>query len=202
MSVITIDTSSFLKGANTLKKAAKAIENGIDDILTANALEIEETAKQYAPADRGYLRQHISTDNKRLKKTITVNAPYAAYVEFGTGKYASKYVSTLPTDWQQFANKFRGSTGGTFKEMVRNLAEWVKRTGLAGIYSVKSKRRLGSKDNQRLDDYAAAYAIARAIMVKGIKPHPFLYPAVASQKPIILEDLEDFFKHEIIGMNL
>lgn len=106
---IYMDFSDLVKGANAFTTLSKEIEDGIDDILTANAIEIEAGAKQRAPVDNGTLRESISTNKtERLVKAINVNVDYAAYMEFGTGVYAAQYVGSLPEDWKAEAAKFRG----------------------------------------------------------------------------------------------
>ena len=50
---------------------------------------------------------------------------YAAYLEFGTGKFAAEYVATLPTEWKEFASQFKGSAGGNFREFVESIMGWL-----------------------------------------------------------------------------
>ncbi len=162
-------------------------------------------AKRFAPADEGTLRGKISYKKEDLKVTVTVGVNYAAYLEFGTRKFAAAWVSSLPADWQTFAAKFKGPAGGTFEELVMRLTEWVHRKGLgsgkagksigvAGTYSVKSGRRTGNKATQASQDKSAAYAIARSIMIKGIKPHPFLYPAYEKNRIELVNNLKAALK--------
>ena len=180
MSVIYIDTSSIAKGAERFKNMSKELAESVDDVLNANVLEMEEKAKQRAPGDRGFLRQNISADiSKPLHKELTVNAFYASYMEFGTGVYAAQYASSLPADWQTFAAQFKGSGGGgTFAEMVKNIAEWVRRKGIASGNDINS----------------AAYLIARSILINGVKPQPFLFPAYMAQLPQLKKDLDNALK--------
>lgn len=44
-------------------------------------------------------------DNK-VFMMLAAHSSYAAYLEFGTGQFAASYVSTLPTDLQEYAMTF------------------------------------------------------------------------------------------------
>ena len=176
MSVITIDTTSLGLGAKQLAAMSKELEAAIDDVLNVNILEIDEKAKQLAPADRGFLRQHISANtSKHLSKEINVNTPYAAWMEFGTGMYAAQYVASLPSDWQQFALQFKGDKGkASIKGILFLLQDWFHRHGI--------------------NDKQHAFFIARKIFINGIRPHSFLYPAFKAQEPQMLKDINNAIK--------
>jgi HK97 gp10 family phage protein len=104
-----------------LKQMPVVLEKKLSKLLDKHALAIATKAKQLAPVDEGILRNAISADtSKSLIKFIVANTPYAAFVEFGTGKYAADYVSTLPDDWQTFASQFRGQKGAkSFDDFVK-----------------------------------------------------------------------------------
>lgn len=185
-----IDARQLQKGVKGFERLIKEMPDKVSDVLNASALEVERKAKRAAPADRGFLRQSISSDiSRKLQKHIHANAPYAAYVEFGTGKFAAQYVATLPPDYQAFAARFKGRGGGGFKEFVRLLAEWVKRKGLAGTYSTKTRRRTGNRAARQSEDLSVAYAIAIYILRNGIHPHPYMIPALIQQQPKIKKDM-------------
>lgn len=182
-----IDARQLTQGAKRFEQLTKLFPDKVSDVLNANAKTIEAKAKRAAPADRGPLRQGISTElTNPLKKHITSHAPYSAYVEFGTGVYAAQYVSSLPADYQTFAAQFKR---GRRWPPIKLIAEWVKRKGLAGTYSVKTKRRTGSRATRQKEDLQLAYVIARAIFKKGIHPHPFMIPALIDQQPKIVKDM-------------
>src|SRR6478736_23205 len=185
-----IDARQLQKGAKGFERLIKEMPDKVSDVLNASALEIERKAKRAAPADRGLLRQKISAHtSKPLQKHIIANAPYAAYVEFGTGKYAAQTVSAYPAEYQAFAAQFKGKGGSNFKEFIRLLAEWVKRKGITGTYSVKTRKRTGNKANRQREDLQAAYAIAISILRNGIHAHPFMIPALIAQQPKIIKDM-------------
>lgn len=166
---------------NKLPKDIKTqLIKAIDAELEAGARLIEDTAKDLAPKDLGQLASSIGVSKPAiLQRKITVNAFYAAAVEFGTGKYAAQYVATLPPDWQSFAQQFKGKikgpTAGTLDEFLLHMIEWVKRKGLTGL-TKSGNRRTGKKADA--DAYNLAYVIVISILRNGIHPHPFLYPAV------------------------
>lgn len=111
-----IDASQLSKGVVKFQELAKNFPEQVNDILNGHALQIEAAAKRAAPADTGRLRGSISADtSKPLVKHITANVNYAAYVEFGTGKYAADYVSGLPSEYADYAAGFKGS-----KRIIKN----------------------------------------------------------------------------------
>lgn len=98
----TIDPERF-------KKAAQAS-------LQVYAAKVVEEAVKTAPVDEGKLRQSIKADYKEIKDTLSVNIQagvfYAPYQEFGTGKKAGQYVSSLPKEWQDIASQYKKSGKG------------------------------------------------------------------------------------------
>lgn len=176
-----------IKGMQALVKAAndvsKSTVKAIDDELNATALEIQAKAKQYAPVYDGQIRNSIELDTKYLDKKVNVLARHAAYVEFGTKRKVS-----VPAEWKDYAIQFKGrGDGGTWKDMLKALTDWVRKKGLAGSYrfvnardtSKRLKRpvRDGTKSEQNNQDEQVAYAIMVSILKNGIKAQPYLYPA-------------------------
>jgi HK97 gp10 family phage protein len=191
-----IDVSKFNEAIKKIGSIKNGLINDIDGVLDAHAEDIATKAKQLAPKDIGGLVNSISANkSKKLEKHIVVNVFYAAFLEFGTGKYAAEYVASLPDNWQEFAATFKGQKGeGTFDEFILRIIEWVHRIGAAGRFSVKTQRRLGTKSQQNFEDAEAAYQIVLAILRKGIHPHPYLFPAFEQQKPLLLKDIESILK--------
>lgn len=154
--------------------------------------------------DRGILKNRIEVDIKPLNVSVVVASDYAAYVEFGTKKFAAAYVATLPQDWRTFAAQFKGGGGGTFADFVKRLTEWVHRKGLgtgfagnigvAGTYSTKTRKRTGNKQTQASQDKQAAYLIARKIVRDGMRAHPFLYPASEESRVELERNLKAIFQ--------
>jgi Bacteriophage HK97-gp10, putative tail-component len=190
MAAISIKFEGLDAALKKLSNKASVINSGINYELNAWALDTVTLAKKNCPVDEGFLRNSISANTstlKDLRAEITVGANYGAYIEFGTRGYAAKYVSTLPADWKELAATFKGggSKKGSFNEFLLEIVLWVKRKGIAGTYSVKTQKRTGGKKKDA-QDLAVAFPIAMAIIRKGIKPQPYLYPAVnATRKKLI-----------------
>jgi HK97 gp10 family phage protein len=75
-------------------------------ITNSTADGIVSDAKQRAPVDIGQLRLSIGKTTARVvynKSLIFANAPYSAYVEFGTGGLVS-----VPKGFEEIAKKFKG----------------------------------------------------------------------------------------------
>lgn len=198
---ISINNLQEFKG--NLEKLLAQVQPKVDKFLDKHAHAIATKAKQKAPVDEGNLKNSISVSqgtNNKIERHIVVNAPYAAFVEFGTGKYAAQYVSSLPEDWQTYAAQFKGQKGGSFAEMVKRIAEWIDRksiyadTALHGTFSVKTRRRTGNKVNNKNADLQLAYVIARSILINGIHAQPYLYPAYAEEVEIMKKELPQLFK--------
>ena len=121
-----------------------------DKALLKFGVRVDRTAKELAPVDEGRLRSAIYYKHVDGGVEVGCAVDYAAYLEFGTGKFAAEYVATLPTEWKEFASQFKGSAGGNFREFVESIMGWVKRKGI---------------------DEDRAYGIALSILRNGIKPH-------------------------------
>jgi HK97 gp10 family phage protein len=120
------------------------IQAALNDFADRSASD----AKRFAPADEGKLRQSISPIYGNLEGGIVASIGYAAYLEFGTRKFAAEYVASLPNDWQQLAQSKQGKSTGTFAQ------------------------------------------IARKILINGIRPQPYIYPAINKNKPLLIKDIK------------
>jgi HK97 gp10 family phage protein len=80
----------------------------MEDATEQTAREIELKAKTLAPTDLGKLGQSIRSEKVTAKKWKIVAggliAPYAPFVEFGTGGMVS-----VPEEWKEIAIKFKGA---------------------------------------------------------------------------------------------
>lgn len=153
---------------------------------------VTNEAKTRVPKNEGALAASNQSSTTPLEVKIFANADYAGYIEFGTKSFAAAYVSTLPAEWQTLANEVRAgaSRGGTFKELVMKIAMWVRLKGITGTYSVKTRKRTGSKSVQETQNMQAAYAIARKIVTVGIPAQPFLMPSFEHQKLELIRNLK------------
>jgi len=191
-----------IDGANAMafkfKNLSKEVRNGIQVAMNDWADNVAADAKQLVASnssDEGNLANSIKPQYARKtggKGTVSVVAStsYAAYIEFGTRKYAAAYVPSLPDEWQDIASRAKGKSGqGDFYDFVLAIAMWVKRKGIAARYSVKTRKRLKSTKADEKRELEAAWSIAWSILKNGIKPRPFLYPSVNKNTPKLIEDI-------------
>lgn len=192
--MIKIKTQNIDTILKNFKTSKEKVVDKISGEMNKFGLGTVNMAKTLAPFDEGTLKNSINFDFDRKTMTVTigVNVFYAAFVEFGTRKYAAKYVGSLPAEWQQFAAQYKGKTGrGSFEELVMDLVRWVRLKGIGATYNVGTRRmdRVG-KQSAKTTEYADAYAIARMIMINGIRPHPYLVPSVTANREKLLNNLK------------
>jgi len=151
--------------------AIRDINSSVADEISAAAQEWVAGAQRDAPKDSGQLTGEILANSLNdLQWEIVANKTYAAYMEFGTkGKY-----QPIPGT-ENIAAQFIGKGEGTFAEMIRFLTLWVSRKGIAGTYSVKTRKRTGGKETVASQDLALAWRIALSILRNGVNPHPYFF---------------------------
>lgn len=183
-----------IKGADivlkNIDKLSIKTKEGVKDAIRTFVLGVHEQAAQNVPNHESGLAQSLKPKLDKLNNleaSVIANIEYAAFVEFGTRKYAAKYVATLPADWQAYARKFRGKGTGSFDDFVLKLMRWIRLKGLSGKVKGQTKKQTLEAD---------AYALAIHIIRNGIKPHPFLYPAFTNKQKIgrLEDDLKKIFK--------
>ena len=100
-----------IKGLNTvlanIRKYGKEAEKDIEGVTELVARNIEKNAKNYAPANFGKLGQSIQavkdTPLNWIIEAGGIIAPYAPFVEFGTGGLVD-----VPNELKDQAIKFKG----------------------------------------------------------------------------------------------
>jgi hypothetical protein len=171
-----------IKGLDTVQKALKAhpekARKAIRGVLAEEVTTINREQVQAASrfTDRGQIIKGIGWSAvDELNFILFSQAPYSAYLEFGTRK---KFRPIAGID----AGQYRGSGGSTGKLYDAILA-WVKRKGVAHgtTYSVKTRRKKGGKSQDKAER-AAAFAIMKSIMVNGINPQPFFFAPFLSRR--------------------
>lgn len=175
-----------------------AVQREVDKTLKAGAYDINAMATRNIIANDsigvsggggGLLGSQtvVPIDKGQYVGYRVVNtAPYAPYVEFGTGSKVD-----VPAEWKTYARQFKGrGGGGNSHDFLLSIAQWVRAKGITGRYSVKTRRRLGSKSSQEQEDMAVAYPIFLSIMRNGSRPHPFLYPAYVTGVKKIIQDVK------------
>ena len=99
-----LEVKGINKAIKELKNTGLEVSDKVDAITKSNAQEIEAEAKQRAPVDKGFLRNQISTEKKSdAVYGIVANAPYSAYMEFGTGGEVE-----VPSELKDVAIQFKG----------------------------------------------------------------------------------------------
>lgn len=125
----------------------------------------------------GDLRGSVSSSEVQVTKDaifVEVGAgrglPYAQAVEYGTKPHTPPLSITEPG---------------------QPLYEWVRIKRLAGVYSVRTGKRLGSKAKQIDENRQMARAIWAHIRKFGTKPHPYFEPAIEQTKEQIRKLFEE-----------
>jgi HK97 gp10 family phage protein len=166
------------KGINTLvKKFDQLSKEGQADVQSALNSWADVTAKDaklLAPSNFSGLRTSINPEYYVGSAAVVASVKYAAYVEFGTRKFAASYVASLPPDWQAYANTFKGpaSDGGNLKQMWEAFKIWGDKKGLTRTHT---------------------YFAYKKVLRDGIRPQPFLYPSVYKNLPQLIKDIKDIY---------
>lgn len=153
------------KSKNYSKNIQSAMNSWADDVAT-NAITLVSANS----SNEGNLKNSIRPIYGNMSVSVVASASYAAYIEFGTRKYAAQYVATLPNEWKDLAMQAKGPGGGTFKQFIESLKEWARKKGIP-------------EDR--------VYPIALKILTEGIRPRPFLYPSVNKYRKQLTDDLKD-----------
>lgn len=155
-----IDLTELEAFMHRIKELPGVYFERIDQELSDGAENIAAEAKQRAPGDTGFLRQGIGAEKiSPLSYRVYSRQLYSAYVEFGTRLNVS-----VPPGLESFAIQYIGSPGSTILGAKEAIFAWCARKGI---------------------DKKAWYAIYITLMTKGAEPHPFFFPAVNRQLPII-----------------
>lgn len=149
-----------------LGRLSDAVKEEVDDECKAAALEMNAEASDYISAhaaDEGNLLMSQQVDLNYGPRSYLVynSAPYAAYVEFGTGVKVR-----VNPEWVDIANDWRNRPSGTFSEFVIRIREWLARHG---------------------GDQANAEYICYLILKNGLEALPFMQTAYNKVKPLLIE---------------
>jgi hypothetical protein len=166
-------------------ESTKSVRDIVDQELTDMARKFVAGAQRDAPANNADLRRGITFQKDDKGVELFSNAFYSAFMEFGTkGKYRP-----IPGE-EEIAQQFKGLSNGDFSQMIRLLTEWVRKKGITGTYSVKTRRRTGSKAKQADENQRAAWAIAISILKHGVSPHPFFFKQLDVVWPEMVANIE------------
>lgn len=178
-------TPDFKAEIAKLKKLSMEKLQEIEDEIKDSADRIMLDAKRQAPINESILRKSISKmQESPFEWTIVADSKHAAFMEFGTRTLVS-----IPPGAEEIAREaervYYSGNRGTIKDMERAIRRWVKLKGIAGTYSVKTRRRTGSKATRQREDDSVVFLIMRKILKVGVKPQPFFYPAIQREVPIL-----------------
>ena len=101
---------------------------------------------------------------------------YAEAVEYGTGPAAGRAAYTPPL---------------SLTEPGQPLYEWVQIKHMAGVYSLKTQKRLGSKATKGKETQTVARAIWNKIRNDGTRPHPYFFKALEQKSDEINKLFDD-----------
>lgn len=177
---------------NKIGRIEFALREEVGAEISAGAYEMNaEAARNIKKNDSIGFSGGLFRDQQVVKEDdntyLVINfAPYAAFVEFGTGARANP-----PGEWAEYALTFKGKgIPGGGNDFFQRIYLWVKAKGMTGRYSTKTRRRLGKKSQQEQEDRTLAYLIMRTILKYGSHSHPFLYPAFKTVGPKIIDNIK------------
>ena len=110
-----LDMAAFNKSMNSLDKAFVERLDKIEKAFVKSMQDMEAQATAAAPVGKvngGRLKNSINyKEIGKLSYELRADAPYAAYVEFGTGQYFANYPGK-DAYWQEIASKFKKNGQG------------------------------------------------------------------------------------------
>jgi hypothetical protein len=165
--------------ANSVKRLEQACIKALGRTAENIVNDSKTNLRNQKAINNGVLLNSINASpvNQDLRVVIEASAFYASFIEFGTRKFAGDYVPTLPKEWKDIASQTKGKTRGTFEDMVESLTDWVS-------------KKVGTDE----DPEKVARAIAIKILRNGIRPRPYLYPAVTKNINNFRKELDKVFK--------
>lgn len=102
---LNINEGRFKDMLNEYKKTVNEVSAMMDKEIAAHGELMATSAKNMCPVDTGRLRSSISLKKEQfMSYELVAQTDYAAYVEFGTGKY---FVSN-GEPWDGVASKYKG----------------------------------------------------------------------------------------------
>lgn len=168
------------------QKLAKAKIGELSAEVAAFARETVNDAKLAVPRGSDSRLLSAITANKinEYQYELVAQTKYAAYVEFGT-----KTKVRIPQGAKDIAESAkeaaaqakRDGKSGSIADMEKSIRRWVEKKGIAGSYSVKTRKLSKSKES-RSQVEAAVFAIMRHILRVGIEPQPYFYPAIIKNR--------------------
>jgi hypothetical protein len=186
----TVKISGLNEVQAKVKNIVARLEPKIDQAVARNVDEMVQRGKRDAPKNYGRLSGSIQRSKiASMRHSMVAQAFHAAFLEFGTkGNYRP-----IPGT-EEIAAQFKGQKGEGQLKMFDAILAWVKAKGIAGTYSVKTRRRTGSKAKQQLENERVAFLIMMSILKHGIKPQPYFFKQGPIQEPRLNQDIQQIVK--------
>lgn len=181
---VTFDIQGLKGIQKKIKNLPNQLRKEVGGEINASVREINSKQLRAIPIDEGGLKQQTGFRKvDELEYELFSGKHYAPFMEFGT-----KSRTRVPPELREFASQFnlKGPQIG-FDAFLKIITDWVHRKGIAGRFSVKTRRRLGSKTTQEAEDRATAYPIALSILRKGVHPHPFFFDPVFKERAELIK---------------
>lgn len=187
----TLHIEGFNRLGLRIKQLPAKIQKEVSGEIGDSSDNILGQQLRLVPRNEGRLSQGLSNRKVNdLEWENTSNALYSPYIEFGT-----KGKVKVPAGLESYAAQFKGKgAGGSLDDFFLAILDWVKRKGIAGRFSTKTRRRLGNKSTQLQEDFAVAFPIAMSILRKGINPQPFFFPPYILERPRLLKNIDNVLK--------
>lgn len=169
MAKFKFNLTGLQKVLNDIHRYSKEVKDEVDDELNAGALGINADQKGNAPVNNGVLRNsnHVEL-SAYLSKEVSNNASFAGWVEFGTRSKVR-----IPPGLEEVAARIK-SQGGKEGNAKAAIYEWCRLKGIPE---------------------EAWFPIYRQIMTEGINAHPFFFPAIQKNIPIIIKRIKQAIKN-------
>ncbi len=153
---VDIDTSEI--DAFVVKfpfKGAKIAERELDFALDDALGFTEARVVDFSPANTGVFRGSIFTENQGVEVDLLKDIDLEGFVS--------------SSDFEPKVNAIEfGRLPGKMPP-IEAILLWVKQRQLAGVFSVKTRKRLGSKAKKNKQDISTAWGVARHIAKHGTK---------------------------------
>jgi hypothetical protein len=154
-----------LKAATLAKRAVDAAARE----LSREAFIMERSMKKNVSVNFDILRSHIGVVGPKREAGFVSGVfyevgvrgvDYAKFIEFGTGP-AGAATDLLPVAKEAMHELGYVHGSGNFMPPVKEIERWLRRKGLP---------------------LEMAWPVARAIGLRGMKPHPFIFPAYEERR--------------------
>lgn len=151
----------------------------LHDAMSQAVQLVEERAKQRTPigatgALRGSIGSQVEASETAIEGRVGTSLGFRSEADKVSGYAQAVEFGTKP-HWPP----------------LEPLIYWVKRKRLAGTYSIKTQRRLGSRATQMKQDIALARAVQAKIARHGTRAQPFFRPAVEESLPDVARLFEE-----------